>query len=260
VTVEERRLGPVVGLGTWRTFGGDADLAARVVGAALDAGCRLIDTSPMYGDAERSLARALAGRRGDARVATKIWTPSVEEGRRQYARQLGWYGHVELEQVHNLVAWEPHVAWLEEEREAGQVERIGVTHYSPSAFDELARALRTRRFDAGQLPYNPWERECERVLLPLAAELGVAVVVMRPLADAALVRRPPSASDLAPLFGFGLETWPQALLKWVLSDPRVDVAIPATRNPDHAAANARAGSPPWFGDEERRYVERLVGA
>jgi aryl-alcohol dehydrogenase-like predicted oxidoreductase len=49
------------------------------------------------------------------------------------------------------------------------------------------------------------------------------------------------------------------LLKWVLSDERVDVAIPATKSPAHAQPNAAAGSPPWFGPEERELVERLAG-
>ena len=74
--MEERRLGPVVGLGTWNTFGGDEELAGDVVGTALAAGNRLIDTSPMYGNAERSLAAALRGRREDVTVATKIWAPT----------------------------------------------------------------------------------------------------------------------------------------------------------------------------------------
>ena len=81
--MEERRLGPVVGLGTWRTFGGDASLARDVVAAALVSGARLIDSSPMYGGAERSLGAALDGRRPDVSVATKIWASSVEEGREQ---------------------------------------------------------------------------------------------------------------------------------------------------------------------------------
>ena len=136
----------------------------------------------MYGGAERSLAAALGGRRDEAIVATKIWTPDPAEARGAVRRQLEWFGgRVELEQVHNLVAWEEHLPWLEAERDAGRIERVGVTHYAPSAFDELARALRTGRFDAVQLPYNPRERECERELLPLAAELGIAVIVMRPL-------------------------------------------------------------------------------
>ncbi len=211
--MEERRLGPVVGLGTWNTFGGDARRARDVVGATLAAGCRLFDSSPMYGGAEASLAAALDGRRDGTVVATKIWARTAAEGREQFRRQLAWYGCVDVEQVHNLVAWREQLPWLEEERERGTLVRLGVTHYDAAAFDELARALETRRFDTLQVPLNPLERECERRLLPLAAELGVAVIVMRPLGAGALVRRSPAPEELAPLAPFGVETWPQALLK-----------------------------------------------
>lgn len=256
--MEERRLGPVVGLGTWNTFDDDTVLAREVVDAALDAGCRCVDSSPMYGGAEAALGAALEGRRAEATVLTKVWTPSAEEARRQLERQLGWYGHVEVEQVHNLVAWREHLPWLEGEREAGRIGRIGVTHYSPSAFDELESALRTGRFETLQVPLNPRERECERRLLPLAAELGVAVIVMEPFGSGALLTRPPSADELEQLRPFGIETWPQALLKWALSDERVDLVIPATRRPERARENAAAGEPPWLGPDERALVERLA--
>jgi diketogulonate reductase-like aldo/keto reductase len=258
--MEERRLGPVVGLGTWNTFAGDRTTARRVVTAALDAGCRLIDSSPMYGQAEASLAAALDGRRDDALVATKIWTASPQEARAQYEDQLTWFGRVDVEQVHNLVAWREHLPWLEQECDEGRIGQLGVTHYDPGAFGQLAEALLTGRFEAIQLPYNPRARECERELLPLAAELGVAVIVMRPLDAGALLRRPPAPEELAPLRDFGLETWPQALLKWALSDERIDVVIPATSDSAHAEANAAAGWPPWFGPDERRLVEQLAGA
>lgn len=258
--MEARRLGPVVGLGTWNTFGSGAHLAREVVGAALTAGTRLFDSSPMYGGAERSLAAALESGREDATVATKIWAGSVAEGREQFARQLDSFGRVEVEQVHNLVAWREHLPWLEAERERGTIGRLGVTHYQASAVGELATALRTGRFQTLQVPYNPLERQCEHELLPLAAELGVAVLVMRPLAQGALVGRAPTERELEPLHEFGIETWPQALLKWALSDKRIDAVIPATRNPEHAKANAQAGSPPWLGAEERALVERLATA
>jgi diketogulonate reductase-like aldo/keto reductase len=258
--MEERRLGPVVGLGTWDTFGDDAELARVVVDASFDGGVRLVDSSPMYGGAERSLGAALDGRRAEAIVATKVWSPSLEEGRMQFTRQVEWFGRVDVEQVHNLVAWQEHLPWLEAEREAGQIGRIGVTHYDSAAFDELARALQTRRFETVQVPLNPVERECEERILPLAEELGVAVIVMQPLGKGALVGRRPAPEALEPLRNFGVETWPQALLKWGLSDTRVDVAIPATRDTGHAKENAVAGEPPWFGPEERRLVERLAGA
>ena len=251
--MDERRLGPVVGLGTWNTFDLDAELAQEVVSPALDSGCRLIDTSPMYGGAELSLSVALEGRREQAVIATKIWARTVEAGRAQYARQLGWFKRVEIEQIHNLLTWREHAEWLERERDEGRIERLGVTHYSSSAFAELADALRTGLFDTVQLPLNPRERACERELLPLAAELGVAVIVMRPLGGGGLVLRSPPAEVLVEL---GVENWAEALLKWALSDERVDVVIPATKDPERARANARAGSPPWFDDEQRRLVER----
>ena len=258
--MEERRLGPVVGLGTWNTFAGDARLAADVVGAALEAGTRVVDSSPMYGAAEASLATALRGRRDEVVVATKIWTAAAAQARRQLEAQLGWFGRVDVEQVHNLVAWREHLPWLESERDAGRIGRLGVTHYAPSAFDELAAAMRSGRFDVVQLPLNPGDRLAERTLLPLAAELGLAVIVMRPLGEGALLRRTPRDEELARLSPYGVVTWAQALLKWTLSDQRIDLVIPATRDPEHARENGAAGEPPWFGPEERAYVERLAAS
>jgi diketogulonate reductase-like aldo/keto reductase len=259
--VEERRLGPVVGLGTYATFAGDVSRARTVVDAALAVGTTVFDSSPMYGGAETALGAALAGRREGTTVATKIWTPQPDEARAQYEVQRRLFGRFEIEQVHNLVAWEEHLIWLEAERDAGRIDRIGVTHWSPGSFGELVRALRSGRFDTVQLPLNLREREAERRLLPLAEELGLAVIVMRPFGGtgAPLLRRAPSADELRPLREHGIETWAQALLKWVLSDRRVDLAIPATSRPERVAENAVAGSPPWFGPEERAYVERLAG-
>jgi diketogulonate reductase-like aldo/keto reductase len=257
--MEERRLGPVVGLGTYATFGSDTTRARAVVGEALGAGVTLFDTSPMYGS-EGALAEALRDRRDGATVATKIWASSVGEGRSQYDAQRRFFDRVEIEQVHNLVAWDDHLRWLEDERDAGRIDRIGVTHYARGAFAELERALATNRFDTVQIPLNPHERDCEERLLPLADERSIAVIVMEPLGGhgSTLLAHPPAAEALEPLAPFGVRTWAQALLKWALSDRRVDVVIPATSKPERVRENAAAGSPPWFGPEERAYVERLA--
>jgi aryl-alcohol dehydrogenase-like predicted oxidoreductase len=118
--------------------------------------------------------------------------------------------------------------------------------------------MRSGRVDFVQVPYNAAETAVAEELLPLAQELGLGVIVMVPLGSGRLVRRAPSEGDLEPLREFGVETWAQALLKFVLSDRRVSCVIPATSSPERMRDNARASELPWFGDEERRYVADLA--
>lgn len=266
--MEQRALGraglevPVVGMGTWQTLDvrGNAEPdARRIVDAAVESGARLFDTSPMYGRAEGVLGRALKGRREQAIVATKVWTPSLADGKRQIAEALEFFdGLVDVYQIHNLVAWADHLPVLEELRARGQVRVIGATHYSHGAFRELLRVMATGRIGQIQVPYNALDRVVEREVLPAAAEHGVGVIVMRPFGEGALVRRSPPPEALRPLRRFGVTTWPQALLKWILSDPRVHCAIPATSRPERMRENAAAGDPPWLDDGARRLVEELA--
>jgi aryl-alcohol dehydrogenase-like predicted oxidoreductase len=267
--VEERALGatglrvPVVGVGTWRTFdvrGPAAEANVRaVVDAALAGGVRLFDTSPMYGQAERVLGAALSGRRAAAIVATKVWTSDDDEAKRQIAFAFETFGErVDLYQVHNLVRWERRIEELESLLADGRIAAIGATHYAPAAFDELARVMRSGRIGAVQVPYNPRNRAAERQILPLAAELGLGVIVMQPFGEGSMLRGAPPQAALKPLHRFGVRTWPQAVLKWSLSHPAITAVIPATSSVEHMSENLAAGSPPWFGPDERRVVEGLA--
>jgi aryl-alcohol dehydrogenase-like predicted oxidoreductase len=263
--METRRLGahglhvPVVGLGTWQRLEAAAAGGEHgpVVARALATGTQLFDSSPMYGRAEELLGTALGERRGEAVVATKIWTSSAAEGRRQLDRALGHFGgHVELMQIHNLVAWRDHLPMLLAARDDEKIDLVGATHYAD--LSGLEAVMRDGRLDAIQIPYNPRQREVERRILPLAADLGLGVLVMRPFAEGALTGLGVDEDALAPLHPFGVRTWAQALLKWVLSDPRCTVAIPATSRVARIDENAAAGEPPWFGPDERDLVARLT--
>ena len=267
--MQQRKLGsggpvvPVVGMGTWRTFDVRGPAAhqrsRRIVDEALAAGANLFDSSPMYGQAEQVLGHALAGRRSQAIVATKVWAHDDRTAERQVQASLRFFnGHVELFQVHNLVGWPARLDLLERLRDQGVVGAVGATHYDPGAFGELLRVMRTGRVSAVQVPYNPRQRQVEHDVLPLAEQLGIGVLLMRPFGEGSLLRRPPDRAALAPLEPFGVRTWPQALLKWGLSDPRCTAALPATSHPGRMAENAAAGDPPWFGPEERDLIARLA--
>jgi aryl-alcohol dehydrogenase-like predicted oxidoreductase len=251
--MEHRRLGrtglevPVVGLGTWQTFDvgpRDESTARKVIDAVWEGGTRFFDSSPMYGRAEGVLGRALGERRGDGVVATKIWTSSRGDAGRQFDAQLQYFGgRVDVEQIHNLVGWRDHLEWLEDERAAGRIGFLGATHYAAGAFDELEEVMGTGRIDTIQIPYNPLERDAERRILPLAAELDLGVIAMRPLGGGSLIRR----------FDAG------ELLKWTLSDERVHVAIPATSSAAHARLNTDAGAPAWLSPAQRAGLVSRAG-
>ena len=252
-----------VGLGTWKTFNvtssGDKRTCRRVVDEMAAGGANLYDSSPMYGHSEHVLAECLMGRRESAVVATKVWAHSVEEARRQIRDGLTFFeGKVDLYQVHNLSLTREVLEMLEAERAKARVRAIGATHYQPSAFDDLLAWMETGRLDAIQIPYSVGERTVERDILPAAARLGLGVLVMLPLQQGKLVAKAPAPESLRPFAKFGCTTWPQVLLKWVLSDPRIDCVIPATSRPERVPENAAAGSPPWLGPDERELISRLA--
>lgn len=254
-----------VGLGTWKVFDVTAPRqkaqCRRVVDEALNAGSNLFDSSPMYGHSEHVLAECLMGRRQEAVVATKVWATSEEQARSQVRDALTFFaGHVDLYQVHNLSLTAKVLTILEAERSAGRVGAIGATHYQPPAFGELLTWMESGRLDSIQVPYSVGERAVEREVLPAAKKLGIGVLVMLPFEQGRLTRVAPPAAALSPFERFGCKTWAQVLLKWILSDPRVSAAIPATRDAVHMAENAAAGSPPWFDEEARTRVVALAKA
>jgi aryl-alcohol dehydrogenase-like predicted oxidoreductase len=261
---------PVIGLGTWQTFDvGKAQSAREPMKAVLRDFVRLqgkvIDSSPMYGNSENVVGDLAAelGVRQQLFLATKVWTSGRDAGIRQMEESFRRLRTevMDLMQVHNLVDWRIHLETLRGWKKQGKVRYVGVTHYTASAYDQLARMVETEDIDFVQLNYSIAERDAERRLLPLAADKRIAVLVNRPFAAGGLFSKlrgkplPPWAQEI------GCTSWAQFLLKFVTSHPAVTCAIPATSKLQHLTDNMGAGVGilPDAGMRERmaRYVADL---
>jgi len=250
----------VIGMGTWQTYDvRRASAVQAVTDAALGGGAAFFDSSPMYGAAERVLAETLGERRKQVVIATKVRAGSAREGREQIHRALDRYGGVvDVYQIHNLEAWRTHLPYLEELKAAGRIRAVGITHYATWITSTGPVATISAMRPNCEAPYNPREREVERELLPLAAERRLGVIPMRPPGQGGPVRAAPPARELGFLARHGLVTWAQALLNWGISDPRVTVTIPATRDARHAADNCAVGGARRFDGAARERVAALA--
>lgn len=241
---------PVIGLGTWQSFDvgtspGDRQPLEEVLGAFVRLGGRVLDSSPMYERAETVAGDLAASLRLHDRLflATKVWTTGKEAGVKSMERSLELMQtkRMDLMQVHNLVDVQTHLATLRDWKRHGRVRYIGVTHYTASSHDEVARVLEREQVDFVQINYSVREREAEERVLPVAQERGVAVIVNRPFGGGNLFSR---VRDKAlPDFAreIGCESWAQLFLKWIVAHPAVTCAIPATSKLRHLEDNMRGG-------------------
>jgi diketogulonate reductase-like aldo/keto reductase len=259
---------PVVGLGTWQTFDvAPSEYAARaqVLQRFVDLGGRLVDTSPMYGRAEKAIG-AVADRHGlhdRLFFATKVWTRGAEAGVAQMHESLAKLGvpAIDLMQVHNLVDVDAHLETLAEWKAAGRARYVGVTHYTVESHRQLEPFLGRGIIDFVQCNYSLAVRDAESRLLPLAAEHGVATLINRPFESGAAFK----ASGQRPLpevaRELGCETWALAFLKYVIAHPAVTCVIPATASVAHLEENMAAGRGRLPDESERRaLVEAWEGA
>lgn len=263
------RLAPI-GLGSWVTFNVGADPVAMdrcadVVHAFLDAGGRLIDSSPMYGSSQATIGYALRklGFPASVFAADKVWTASRDEGVAQIAETTRRWGiaKFDLLQVHNLDGWQEQLPTLFAMQQQGRVRYVGATTSEGRRSDEMEQLVRTQKLDFIQVSYNIADRELDRRLLPMARERGIGVICNRPFQRGALIAKfarqplPPWAGEI------DCASWPQFLLKFIVSHPAVTCAIPATTNPAHARENVSAARGRMPDETMRRrmiaYVEAL---
>ena len=260
---------PVIGIGTWQTFDVGADAAARaplreVMRTFFAAGGRVVDSSPMYGSSEAVVGELCEGL-GICEplfMATKVWTQGREDGMRHMQRSIERMraGRMDLLQVHNLVDVEVHTKTLRAWKAEKRIRYLGITHYTSSAYAEVERWLKTKQYDFLQINYSLGESESETRLLPLAKELGVAVIANRPFAEGAMFRRVRGKALPAWAAELGIASWAQYFLKWIVSHPAVTCAIPGTGKPEHMADNLQAGFGPLPDAAQRRRMAEAYAA
>ncbi|MDI9239186.1 aldo/keto reductase [Lysobacter sp. LF1] len=243
---------PVIGMGTSGSFEVGTDAASRaplreVLDAFVAAGGTLIDTAPTYSTAEDVLGDLIAdsGTRGKLFLATKLsGVTGKDEGLAQFNESLRRLrtDKVELLQVHNLRDTPTQIALARELKQQGKVRYTGITHYREDAQAQLAEQMRQHKPDFIQINYSPVSRGVEQTVLPLAQELGCAVMINRAFEDGRLITQlrdkplPEWAKDV------GADSWAQLILKFVLSHPAVTVVIPATSKVRHQVDNLKAGT------------------
>ena len=241
---------PVIGLGTWQAFDVGPGAAERqpleeVLALFVKLGGRVVDSSPMYGRAEQVIGDIAAklDLHRSLFLATKVWTTGKEAGIASMEKSLAKLqaNKIDLMQVHNLIDVKTHLATLRDWKEQGRARYFGITHYNSSAYGEVAKLLRSEKFDFLQINYSLLEREAEKEILPLAQERGVAVIVNRPFGGGNLFSRVREKPLPEWAREFDCQSWAQFLLKWIIAHPAVTCAIPATSKARHLADNMPGG-------------------
>ena len=240
---------PVIGMGTSRTFDAPDDpdslaLLTEVMTAFFNHGGTVIDSSPMYGNAETRVGDVM--RSLDPRpamfAATKVWTTGKDEGIAQMEESAERMAVdvFDLIAVHNLQDWQTHMATLKDWKEQGKVRYIGITTSHGRDHDAFLEVMKTEPIDFVQFSYNIMDRVAEQQLLPVAQERGIATMINRPYQRGSLFARtrgkdlPDVAADI------DVTSWGQFFLKFILAHPGVTNIIPATSKVHHMEDNMKA--------------------
>jgi diketogulonate reductase-like aldo/keto reductase len=242
---------PVIGLGSALTFDArDRSPQAKVVGDILalfvQRGGKVIDTSPAYGNAE-SLIGDLAYKEhltSSLFIATKVWARGKQAGVEQMEHSLARFRTrtIDLIQVHNLADADIQMSSLREWKAKGKIRYTGLTHSERKGHGEMERLMRLQKPDFVQINYSLMDRAADQRILPLAREMGIAVLINRPFWGGGIFQvlagkpLPEWAAE------FDCHSWAQFLLKWIVSHPAVTCAIPATNSPRHLEDNMGAGA------------------
>jgi aryl-alcohol dehydrogenase-like predicted oxidoreductase len=265
---------PVIGVGTNRFGQPGLETIKKLLMKMHELGGRVIDTAAMYTGSEEVIGKALEdlGLQDEMFVATKFnvagarfsgpaATPGPDEisAAESFERSLDWLrmDSVDLLFAHFVSSVEPTMPQMLELKEQGRARYIGITSVQRSQHPQVMAYMREYPIDFLQIDYSIENRETAEDVLPLAAELGIAVMVAVPFGGrrSSLFasigdRRVPDWAE-----EFGATTWAQFFLKYVVSHPAVTCVIPGTTDVGHLEDNLHAGTGGLPDESMRRRME-----
>jgi diketogulonate reductase-like aldo/keto reductase len=237
----------VIGQGTWYIDSGDRTTAVAALRRGIDLGMTHVDTAEMYGDAELVVAEAMAGRRDDIFLVSKV-LPSNASRRGTIAAcdrslkrlktdrldcyLLHWRGSVPLAET---------VAAFDELVRAGKIRSWGVSNFDVDDLDEMHEVAGEGSIACNQVLYHLQERAIEHAVIPWCEQHGVAVVAYSPFGHNDFPSaRSKSGAVLQAIAEVHRATPRQVALSFLTRRPSL-LAIPKAATPDHVAENAAAG-------------------
>jgi len=241
---------PVVGLGTWIQFDVGKSEEERqplreVLKKMTEFGGKVIDSSPMYGNAEEVVGdlTTATGLADKFFYATKVWTNGEQEGIKQMQASLRKMRRttMDLMQIHNLMDWQTHLKTLKKWKEEGKIRYIGITHYTVASHEQLEKIVKTEKPDFVQCNYSIRVRNAENSLLKAAHDNDVSVIINEPFEKGSLFGTVKGKDLPAWAADYDIKSWAQFFLKFILSNAAVTCVIPGTSNPEHLADNMGAG-------------------
>lgn len=243
-----QRISPI-GMGSWLTYDidlGDPGFPERIeiLKHFFSAGGEMIDSSPMYGRSEKVIGKCLQALDFPSNTfsATKVWIKGQQAGVDQMRRSESlWHTQrFNLMQIHNLLDWQAHIETLLEWKKSGRLQYIGITTYGGLDHEQVIKILKQYPLDFVQMTYNIVDRAAENSIIPVAVEQGVAVIANRPFREGRLFDLVQGKSLPSWASEFQCENWAQFFLKFLLANPGVTCAIPATSQLVHMKENMAA--------------------
>lgn len=265
---------PIVGLGSSATFSSvarsdDVSALQDVLRILFENGGSVFDTAPSYGASEEVAGTIVQKINATEKVfwATKVNV--VERGsdsanpdaaRAQIERSFQHIGKdpIDLIQVHNLADISTQMSILKELKAEGRVRYIGTTSTRTRHYPYLAKVMREEPIDFIGVDYAVDNRESAKTILPLAQDLGIAVLAYVPFGRTRLWRRVAGRKMPTWTTEFGANTWAQFFIKYVAAHPAITVVTPATSKPKHMLDNLAAGVGELPDETTRRRMERLI--